>query len=222
MEYSFYIQNFWTTCACPEKQRVPWIHYLNVFFYYSGFLSNLRLPWKTERALKFFAILNIFFIILEFWVTCACPENRVTLEFFTVLNILFTFRIFEQLALALKNRVALEFFTVLKYILWFRIFEELAVALKTEFALKIFKPGGGGRPPPTPRLVRLCWKGLLYLESERIENSCLDGYEARKTISALVLFLVAPYTNGRFSSRDGQKVFSRGQQWEISLYQLRI
>jgi len=120
------------------------------FFYYSGFLSNLRLPWKTESALKFFAVLNIFFIILEFWVTCTCPENRVSLEFFTVLNILLTFRIFEHLALALKNRVALEFFTVLKYILWFRVFEELAVALKTEFTLKIFKHGAAAAPPWPP------------------------------------------------------------------------
>ena len=23
---TFYIQEFWATCACPEKQRVPWIH----------------------------------------------------------------------------------------------------------------------------------------------------------------------------------------------------
>ena len=149
-------------------------------------MSNLRLPWKTEGALKFFTVLNIFFIILEFWVTCACPENSCPgifhcIEYtFYIQNfwvtcacpekqrvpwiyciecIFFLFRIFEKLALALKNRVALEFFTVLKHILWFRIFEELAVALKTEFALKSFKPGGWP-PSPTPRLVRLC----LYIE----------------------------------------------------------
>ena len=46
-------------------------------FYYFGFLSNLRLPWKSEGALKFFAVLNIFFIIQDFWATSACPENRV-------------------------------------------------------------------------------------------------------------------------------------------------
>ena len=113
MEYTFHIQNFWTTCVCAEKQRVPWIHYIEYIFYYSGFLSNLHLPWKTEGALKCFAVLNLFFIILEFWVTCACPENRVALEFFTVLNILFAFRIFEQLALALKTEDALKFFAVL-------------------------------------------------------------------------------------------------------------
>ena len=26
IEYAFHIQDFWTTCACPEKQRVPWNH----------------------------------------------------------------------------------------------------------------------------------------------------------------------------------------------------
>ena len=149
MEYTFHILNFWTTCACPEKQRVPWIHYIEcIFYYYSGLLCNVRLPWKTEGALKFFAVLNIFFIILEFWVTCACPENRVTLEFFTVLNILFTFRIFEQLALALKNRVALEFFTVLKYILWFRIFEQLACGCpENRVCPENFQARGSAAPP---------------------------------------------------------------------------
>jgi len=97
------------------------------------------------------------------------------------------FKIFEQLALALKNRVALEFFTVLKYILLFRIFEELAVALKTEFALKIFKPGEGGRPPPTPRLVRL-WErltnlGIISIESETAKR--LDVTELTKIFASL-------------------------------------
>jgi len=98
------------------------------FSFYSGFLSNLRLPWKTEGAQKCLAVLNIFFIIQEFWVTCAFPENRVALEFFTVFNILFTFRIFEQLALALKNRGCPEFTVLNVNCLLFRIFEQLACA----------------------------------------------------------------------------------------------
>ena len=42
MEYTIYLQNFWTTCACPEKQRVPWYFSLHwtCIFYQSGFLSN--------------------------------------------------------------------------------------------------------------------------------------------------------------------------------------
>jgi len=96
------------------------------FFHHSGFLTNLRLPWKTEFAL----------------------------QIFTVLNILFTYRIFEQLVLALKNRVCPEFTVLNIYFLSFRIFEQLALALKTEFVLKFFKPGGGAAAPP--RTLLLC------------------------------------------------------------------
>ena len=88
IEYTFYIQDFWATCACPENRVCPGNFSLYwIYFLHSGFLSNLSLPWKTEFARKIF----------------------------TALNILFTFRIFEQLSLALKNRVALECFTVFKY-----------------------------------------------------------------------------------------------------------
>ena len=68
-------------------------------------LSNLRLSWKTEFALKFL----------------------------TVLNILFVLRIFEQLALVLKNRVCPEFFHCVEIFLTFRIFEQHALALQTKF-----------------------------------------------------------------------------------------
>jgi len=50
---------------------------------HSGFLSNLRLPRKTEFTLNIFTVLNIFFLLL---------------------------RIFEQLEIALKNRVCPEYF----------------------------------------------------------------------------------------------------------------
>ena len=103
MEYTFYIQDFWTTCACPEKQRVPWIHYIECVFYYSGFLSNLRcpeifrcieyifyysvvlsnlrLPWK-QSCPGIFHCIEIYFVIQDFWGTCGCPENRVCPEIF--------------------------------------------------------------------------------------------------------------------------------------------
>ena len=77
IEYSFYIQDFWATWACPEKQSVTWIHCIEYMFfiiqnfeqtcacpekqnlpwnsslhwnifYLSGFLSNLILPWKQS------------------------------------------------------------------------------------------------------------------------------------------------------------------------------
>ena len=189
MVYTFCNQEFWATCMRLHwKTESALIFFTVLYVYFLSFRifeqlvlalknrvaqefftvwnilftfriwNNLRSPWKTEGALNSLYWMY-FFIILEFWVTCACPENRVALEFFTVLNLLFTFRIFVQLALALKNRgcpeftvlnvyflsfrifeqialfltnrVALEFFAVLKYILLFRIFEQLAVALKT-------------------------------------------------------------------------------------------
>jgi len=96
IEYTFYIQNFWATCTCPEKQRGPWIHCTKYrFFYYSGVLSDLHLPWKTELPWNFSLCWTYFF----------------------------TFMSSEQLALALKNTVALEFFTVVKYVLSVRIFD---------------------------------------------------------------------------------------------------
>ena len=37
----FTIQDFWAICACPEKQSVPWVHWIEYVFYHSGILSNL-------------------------------------------------------------------------------------------------------------------------------------------------------------------------------------
>jgi len=50
----FYHSEFSTSCACLEKQNLPW---------------NFSLYW------------NIF-IFQNFWATWACPENRVCPEFF--------------------------------------------------------------------------------------------------------------------------------------------
>ena len=82
IKYSFYIKDIWTTWACPEKQSVPWIHCIEYIYFLSfRILNNLRLPWKTEFALKFFSVLKYFL----------------------------SFRIFEQLELALKTELALNF-----------------------------------------------------------------------------------------------------------------
>jgi len=87
-----------------KNRRFPECTVLNTYFYYSGFLNNLRLPWKTEgsgifhcieytlyihefRAICmrlpwktelpwYFALyLNMYFIIQDFWATSACPEK---------------------------------------------------------------------------------------------------------------------------------------------------
>jgi len=101
----FYHSGFLSNLRLPWKTELPWnLSLYGIYFLHSELLNNLSLPWKTEGALKFFTIMNIFFIILEFWVTCACPENRVAREFLTILNILYTFRIFEQLACACPEK----------------------------------------------------------------------------------------------------------------------
>ena len=103
-----------------------WTYCIEIFF---------SLTWKTEFAVKFSTVLNIFFTIQDFWATCSCLENRVCPEF-TVLNIHFlSIRIFEQLALALKNTSCSEMFHCIEIFLSFRIFEQLALALKAGLAL---------------------------------------------------------------------------------------
>ena len=46
------IQDFWATFACLEKQCALNPLYWNIF-YHSGFLSNLRLPWKQTFPWQF-------------------------------------------------------------------------------------------------------------------------------------------------------------------------
>ena len=78
IENIFTVQDFWATCASPEKQF----------------------------PLKIFTVLNIFHTIQDFWATLGLPwKAELALEFFTVLNVLFTFRFLSNSALALKNRV---------------------------------------------------------------------------------------------------------------------
>ena len=105
----FTVHDFWATCACPEKTELPWnFHCIEYIFYHSGFLSNLRLPWKT--VCPEFTVLNIVFIIQEFWATCAWTEKQSCPQNFSLYWIYFLpFRIFEQLALALKNYIQYSF-----------------------------------------------------------------------------------------------------------------
>ena len=126
LKYFLSFQDFWASCACPEKQSVPWIH----------------------------CIEYIFSIIQDFWATCACPEKQSCHEISHCIEYIFlSFKIFEQLALVLKNKVVPKFFSVLKYFLSLRIFEQLCACPENRVCPEIFQ-AGGYRPPH--RLVRLC------------------------------------------------------------------
>jgi len=84
---------------------------LNIaYFLHSGFFSNLRLPWKTEGTLKFFTVLNIFFIIQDFWATCACPEKQSVRWKFSLDWIYFYIQDFWATGACPENRVCPENF----------------------------------------------------------------------------------------------------------------
>jgi len=56
IECTFYIHDFWATCACREKESVPWIHCVECSIYLLSFriLEQLALALKIQFALKFF------------------------------------------------------------------------------------------------------------------------------------------------------------------------
>ena len=123
IEYMFFIiQDFWASCACPEKQSWP----------------------------ENFPCIEIFFNIQDFWAACACPENRVCPEF-TVLNIyLLPFRIFEQLALAVKNTNCPEIIPCIKIFFIIQDFLASCACPENRVCPEIFQNNGGGRPPRPP------------------------------------------------------------------------
>jgi len=136
--YFFIIRDFWATCSCPEI-----FHCIEYIFYYSGVLSNLRLPWKQSCPAIFHCIEYTFYI-QNFWATCACPEKQRVSWINCIECIFFIIQNFGTTCACPEKQSCPGIF------LLFRIFEELAVALK------IFNPGGRPpRPPPrTPMAVR--------------------------------------------------------------------
>ena len=126
----FYHLGFLSNLCLPWNFSLYWIYFLH-----SGFLNNLRLPWKTECALNslteciFFIIqdfwatcacaescpeifhcFEIFFIIQEFWATCACPENRDFPENFHWFEIFFIIQEFRATCAYSENRICSENF----------------------------------------------------------------------------------------------------------------
>jgi len=89
---------------------LPWsFSPYRIYFLHSGFLSNMRLRWKTELPWNFSLFWNSF-IIQEFWATCTCPENRVCPEIFHWIETFFIIQDFEQLGACSENRICPENF----------------------------------------------------------------------------------------------------------------
>ena len=69
-------------CACPEKQRVFWIHSTDyIFFIIQHCWATCGFPEKRSCSEIFYCI-EIFSIIQDFWATCACPEKQSCPEIF--------------------------------------------------------------------------------------------------------------------------------------------
>ena len=109
-EYAFHIQDFWTTCACPEI----WLEIFQIH------------------------CIEIFYIVQDFWATCACPDNRICPEIFHCIEYTFCIQDFWAIR-ACREKQSLPWIHCIEYIFFmFQNFEQLSLSLKTEFAQKVF------------------------------------------------------------------------------------
>jgi len=77
IEYTLYIQEFWATCVCPEKQSCPEIfRCMEYTFYIHNFWAACPCPEKQSFPDIFHCIEQVPFIIQKFWITCACLEKQ--------------------------------------------------------------------------------------------------------------------------------------------------
>ena len=93
IEYIIYYSGFLSNSRLPWKTELPrnFSLYRNIF-YYSGFLSNSRLRWKTELPWNFSLDWNIFYRS-GFWATRTCPEKQSCPAIFHCIDIQYTFYI---------------------------------------------------------------------------------------------------------------------------------
>ena len=123
-----------------KNRRCPEFTIFNVFFYYSGVLSNLRLPWKQsfpgifhcieytfyiqnfwatcaspakQNCPGIFHYTEIYFIIQDFWATCACPAKQNCPGIFHYTEIYFIIQDFWATCGCLENRVCPEIYRAL-------------------------------------------------------------------------------------------------------------
>ena len=83
MELHFRSEFFSNFCLPWKTEGSLNLLYRIYIFYYSGVLSNIRLPWKTELPWNF----SLYWIyctlyIQEFWATCLWPEKQSCPEIF--------------------------------------------------------------------------------------------------------------------------------------------
>ena len=93
------VQDFWTTCTCPENFTC-----FEIFLSFSIF-EQFELALKINSCPENFhcIALKCFISFRNFEQLALVPKTEFALKFLTVLKYFLSFRIFEQLALALKS-----------------------------------------------------------------------------------------------------------------------
>ena len=105
----FYLSGFLRKLRLPWKQSLSWNFSLClIYFLHSGCLSKFCLLWETECAPN--QLYWMYFLSFRILNNLRLPwKTEFALKIFTALTIAFTYRIFEQLDLALKTEFALNF-----------------------------------------------------------------------------------------------------------------
>ena len=185
-----YIQDFWVTCPCPEKQSVPWIHCIEyIFFIIQDFWATCACLEK-QSCREIFHCIEIFFIIQDFWATSPCPENRVCLDICHCIDYIFviiqdcwaTCACPEKQSVPWIHYIEYTFFIIQDFwatcacpeqhelpwyfSLYWNIFIiqdcwATCTCPENRVCPEIFQDRGGGRPAPDPRLVHLWSEGLI-------------------------------------------------------------
>jgi len=128
---------FYQLGACPENRVCPEIfHCIEYIFYHSlDFWATLRLPWKTECALKILTVLNILFTFRIFQQLVLALKKQ-SVPWISIEYTVFIIQNFEQLALVLENRVCPDNFPFIEIFFIFQdFFINVRLPWKTECAL---------------------------------------------------------------------------------------
>jgi len=160
IEIFFIFQDFWPTCACPEKQSVPWIYFIEYIFLSFRILNNLRLPWNVSLYLIYVLQFRMLSNLCLPWNTECALNSLYWIHIFIIQN-------FEQLALALTNRVCPEIFHCIEIFFIIQDFWATCACPENRVCPEFFKPGG----LPPLRLVRhWMFKAFVTVPTVRNEN----------------------------------------------------